>query len=327
MLPHTNRYLIATDYLPADGQSDTSDLIQKLIDENPNRTIFFPDGEYLLSHPISTPAHPQKSVDLQLSNFACFKASNQWNSHEAMIRLGAKDPYNDISIPGSNYGISGGIIDGSGVAKALSIDGGRETYVRNVNIKNAVIGLHIKYGTNNGSSDADIHSVNIVGNGSPDSIGVLIEGYDNTLTNLRIANVFVGVSIRSGGNMLRNVHPLFHIHADTYDRYNESVGFQIQNPMNWLDFCYSDQFAVGFDTTGGGTYKNCFCWWYSDKEPLHLAVRSRNPFFGLIDTMTVGGKQHPDHPNQFMESDAVSELAVLRNIILLTKNGKPQVIK
>ena len=97
--------------------------------------------------------------------------------------------------------------------------------------------------------------------------------------------------------------------------------------MNWLDFCYSDQFAVGFDTTGGGTYKNCFCWGYSDKEPLHLAVRSRNPFFGLIDTMTVGGKQHPDHTNQFMESDAVSELAVLHNIILLTKNGKPQVIK
>lgn len=327
MQPNDKGYVIATDYLPADGKSDVSDRIQALIDENPNRTLFFPDGEYLLNHPILTPAHPKKSVDLQLSNFACFKASPQWDSSEAMVRLGAKDPYNDISIPGSNYGISGGVLDGSGVAKALSIDGGRETYVRNVNIKNAALGLHIKSGANNNSSDADIHSVNIVGNGSLDSIGVLIEGFDNTLTNLRIANVFVGVSIRSGGNMLRNVHPLFYIHDETCDRYNESMGFQVLHPMNWLDFCYSDQFAVGFDTTGGGTYKNCFCWWYSDKEPFHLAVRSRKPFFGLIDTMTLGGKQHPDHPNQFMESDAVSELAVMHNIVLLTQDGKPQVIK
>ena len=324
---HNRNYIIATDYMQADGSRDVSGLIQKLIDENPNRTIFFPDGEYLLEKPILTPAHPRKSVDLQLSNFACFKASANWNSEDAMIRLGAKEPSNDILTPGSNYGMTGGIIDGANLAKALSIDGGRETYVRNVNIKNAVVGLHIKQGVNNGSSDADIHSVNIVGNGSLESIGVLVEGFDNTLTNMRIANVFTGVVIRSGGNMLRNIHPLFYINDDTYDRFNESVGFCVQHPMNWFDYCYSDQFAVGFDTMGGGIYKNCFCWWYSDREPFHVAVRSKMPFFGSIDMMTIGGEHHPEHPNKFMDSDHISEAAMIKGVVVLSKEGTPRVIK
>ena len=70
-------YVIASEYMPADGSVDVSDTLQRLIDENPNRTIFFPDGVYLLSKPILTPAHPRRSVDLQLSNFACLKAASR----------------------------------------------------------------------------------------------------------------------------------------------------------------------------------------------------------------------------------------------------------
>ena len=155
-------YLIATDYVCADGKTDVSDGLQQLIDSNPNRTIFFPDGTYLLRKPILTPAHPEKSVDLQLSNFAKIKASQDWDSSEAMIRLGASHPANDIYTCGSNYGINGGIVDGSGIANGISIDGGRETYIRNVNIKNTRIGIHVKTGANNGSSDADIHSFKLI---------------------------------------------------------------------------------------------------------------------------------------------------------------------
>lgn len=321
------KYIVVTDYMQADGKTDVSDALQTLMDENPNRTIFFPDGEYLLEKPILTPSHPQKSVDLQLSNFACLKASAKWDSREAMVRLGAKDPANKISTPGSNYGIHGGILDGSGIAKALSIDGGRETYVRNLNIKNASVGLHIKRGVNGGSSDADIHSVNIVGNGSLDSVGLLVEGFDNTLTNMRIANVFTGVDVRGGGNMFRNIHPLFYINEETYDHFNESAGFRVQHPMNWFDYCYSDQFAIGFDTTGGGIYKNCFCWWYSSQEPFHVAMRSKMPFFGCVDMMTIGGEQDPASPNRFMDSDNISESAMINGVVILSKEGKPQIVR
>ena len=137
----------------ADGKTDVSDALQKIIDTNPNRTIYFPDGIYLISKPILTPASPSKSVALELSNYAIIKAADNWSSSEAMIRLGGKDPANDIKTPGSNYYLDGGVIDGSGIAKGISIDNGRETVVRNTAIKNVALGIHIKPGTNNGSSD------------------------------------------------------------------------------------------------------------------------------------------------------------------------------
>ena len=128
-------YVVVTDYVKANGKKDVSDIIQKIIDENPNRTIYFPDGLYMISKPICTPADPSKSVSLELSNYATIKAMEGWAHDEAMVRLGGKDPFNNITTPGSNYYLAGGIIDGSGVAKGISIDSGRETAIRNTSIK------------------------------------------------------------------------------------------------------------------------------------------------------------------------------------------------
>ena len=71
-------------------------------------------------------------------------AAPDWDSDEAMVRLGAKDGVNSLE-PGCNYSLTGGIIDGAGVAKGVSIEGGRETRVQNVNIKNASVGVHITW--------------------------------------------------------------------------------------------------------------------------------------------------------------------------------------
>ncbi|MBO4526413.1 MAG: hypothetical protein J5743_02220, partial [Victivallales bacterium] len=236
-------YLVVTDTVAADGKTDVADQIQKLIDENPNRTIYFPDGVYVLGHPILTPADPKKSVDLQLSNYAVLKAADGWHSEEAMVRLGGECPANDIRTIGSNYGFTGGIVDGNGVANGISIDGGRETKIRDVSIKHTRIGIHIKHGANCGSSDSDIMSVNIVGNRARNSIGVLVEGYDNTLSNMRIADIYVGIEVRSSGNSFRNLHPLY---TCDWDDYGDSTGFWDHRGNNWYSFCYSDQFAIGF---------------------------------------------------------------------------------
>ena len=53
-------YVVVTDFINSDGERDVSEELQKIIDENPNRTIFFPDGEYYLSKPIFTPATLKK---------------------------------------------------------------------------------------------------------------------------------------------------------------------------------------------------------------------------------------------------------------------------
>ncbi|MDH6304119.1 hypothetical protein M2459_000831 [Parabacteroides sp. PF5-5] len=281
-------FLIATEYVPTDGKTDAIDAIQKLIDSNPNRTIVFPDGTYLVSRSILTPADPRKSVHLVLGNYAIFKAIGEWKDGGAVIRLGASNPANNISIPGSNYGIYGGIIDGSGVADGISIDGGRETRIENVSIKHTQVGVHIKTGANSGSSDADINNVNIVGNDSPTSIGVLIEGYDNTLSNMRIASVNKGVWMKSGGNSLRNIHPLYIFAKD--QNYETSYGFIIESDNNWLNFCYSDQFATAFNIKKGVSVNltDCFCFWYSGKVPFQTAIDAEGVFNSIVTGFRMG---------------------------------------
>ncbi|MBO7393527.1 MAG: hypothetical protein J6U98_04935 [Abditibacteriota bacterium] len=289
--------ITVTDYLKADGKTDVADTIQKIIDANPNRTIYFPDGTYLISKPICTPAEPSKSVSLKLADYAVIKASENWDSDEAMIRLGGKDPFNNITTNGSNYSLTGGIIDGNlpnestKSVTGVSIDSGRETAVRNVSIKHVKVGIHIKYGANNGSSDADISHVNIVGTAAEDSVGVIIEGFDNTLTDMRIGHVYTGVHIKSSGNSLKNIHPLF-VGPDT--KYNEkSCGFLIDMPDNWLIYCYSDQFAVGFRFTSSlassCTMESCFTFWYSNLDFMeHVAVQAMEKFNTVVSGMTMG---------------------------------------
>ena len=283
-------YVVVTDYVKANGKRDVSDAIQKIIDENPNRTIYFPDGLYLISKPILTPADPKKSVSLELSNYAVIKAMEGWNHDEAMIRLGGKDPFNNITIPGANYYLEGGVIDGSDVAKGVSIDSGRETVIRNTSIKGVVLGIHVKYGANSGSSDADIHSVNIVGNKTPQAVGVLVEGYDNTFTNMRIGGVHIGFVIRSEANSLRNIHPLYY---GSNDSYATSCGFVDERQNNWYDFCYSDEFATAFKINGGRSlYNNCFAYWYSKRGDEHVVFCSDGPFNSDVMNMNVGFGQH-----------------------------------
>jgi hypothetical protein len=259
-------FVVVTEYLQPNTGKDVSNAIQAIIDSNPNRTIYFPDGEYIVSKPIKTSAHYDRSVSLLLSNYAEIKASENWSGDiydDAIIMLGAAEHYNNIKNPGSNYFLEGGIINGNGIASGVSIDSGRETRIDNVSIKNTVIGLQIKHGANSGSSDADITNVHIRGNGAYNSIGVLIRGYDNTLENMRIANVKTGVQIEAGGNFLRDIHPL----VDNMGLYSGCVGFYVSGE-NWLDNCYSDNFETAFLVDGSrSVFTNCYSfWWYKNSS-------------------------------------------------------------
>lgn len=299
--PVEKRYVAVTDYIQADGAVDVSDAIQKIIDDNPNRTIYFPDGTYLISKPVVTPADPRKSVALELSNYAVIKAAPDWAHDEAMIRLGGKDAANNIELPGSNYYFAGGIIDGSGVAKGISIDGGRETVIRNTSIKNVSLGIHVKRGVNSGSSDADIFGVNIVGNNRPDCVGVLVEGYDNTFSNMRIGGVYVGFLIRSEANCLRNIHPLYY--GDD-EHYPSSCGFLDEAQNNWYDFCYSDEFATAFRIKGGHSiYNNCFAYWYSKRGRKHVGFKSDGKFDSSVMNFNMGlGENNCTTENKVLEA-------------------------
>ena len=283
---HERGYIIVTDTIPANTGADVSDALQQLILDNPNRTIYFPDGEYVISKPICTPANPEHSVMLELSNYAVIKASADWSSEEAMIRLGAAEPFNDITTNGSNYGITGGIIDGSGVANGISVDSGRESRIEKVSIKHTFIGIYIKYGANSRSSDADILDVNIVGNSKVGSVGVLIDGCDNTLTNMRIAEVQIGVKILAPSQFLKNIHPLYLYKGELgLENYGDSYGFwDDTNHQCWYNNCYSDQFATGFRMKSGARhiYADCFCYWYTEYGGIQRGYEADGKFNSIL---------------------------------------------
>ena len=254
-----------------------------------------------------------------LSNYAIIRADANWKHDEAMIRLGGKDPYNDIRIPGSNYFLDGGIIDGNKVAKGVSIDGGRETVVRNTSIKNVTVGLHIKHGANSGSSDSDIHDVNIVGNFTSESVGVLVEGFDNTLTNMRIGGVHIGVYLKSSGNSMRNLHPLYYNNKEGYE---SSCGFIDEGGNNWYDFCYSDQFATGFYTNGGASlYNNCFVYWYSNRGEKHTVFRTKGRFNARVMNMNAGiSKGNAAKENKILEATESGGNGIFFNLTVTDPN-------
>ena len=290
------------------SNGDVSTAIQKAIDDNPHRVIYFPDGVYKLSKPILTPADPHKSVALELSNYAIVQPEDGWKHEQAMICLGGKDPYNTILIGGSNYYLSGGVIDCRGKASAISIDCGRETSVRNVSIKNAQTGIHIKKGLNGGSSDADIFGVNITGNMDKNSVGILTEGHDNTITNVRIYRMQTGVELKSGANILRNVHALYGTVEESL--YAAGIGFSDKTGNNWYDFCYSDQFATAFLIESGiSIYHDCFAFWFSNRGTKHTAFRSVKPFNSIVTNFTMGVNR---------------KNAVKENIILEEAKGTPK---
>lgn len=294
-------YIVVTDYVKADGVTDVTAGLQKLIDENPGRALYFPDGTYLISKSIVTSAAPERSTDFKLSNYAVIKAAPGWDSDDAMIRLGAKEEANNIRLAGSNYSFTGGIIDG-GVEKmtdrsvtAISIDSGRESVIKGVSIKNVKRGIHLKWGANGGSSDADISDVNIVGTGAADSVGLQVDGNDNTFSNMRIADVYTGVYVTGGGNNFRNIHPLFIWWSKgPSPDYTKSVAFKINSKIcnNWFEFCYGDQFSTAFefDTAGSSTavIKNCFCFWYdyTAGHP-HTAIHAKGKFLAFVSNLDV----------------------------------------
>lgn len=283
----------------ADTRTDVSDALQALIDANPNRTIWFPDGEYRLRKPLRTPADPRKSVDLRLSGYAILRADADFTGG-AIVRLGGKDPFNDTHTPGSNYGLQGGIVDGAGVADGIAIESGRETAVQDVAIKNTPVGIYIAPGANSGSSDADVRHVQIIGTGGTDSVGILADGFDNTFTDIRIGYVYTGVHLRASGNILRNVHPLYY---SDYTDYTGSCGFLDETGGNVYDYCYSDQFGVCFWMKGSlrNVYNDCFGFWYSSQGGTLTGFRAEGRFDSVVTNMRL---QFPDDTfNTVLQTD------------------------
>ncbi len=274
----TDDYVIAT---PLKG--DCSEELQKLIDDNPNKTIYFPDGTYNISKPLIIPTSRDKRVSLRLSHYAVISVLNHemWTKNDPVIHFGAGEPtaadVND-AVDIKAY-ITGGTIDGKRMATAIKIEGEGNVTVHHMALKNFSIGVHIA------SNNVYVDSITGTGNSTTSSIGVLIEGSHNTVSTLRMCQIHYGIKLTKGQNVLRNLHPLISTMKDS----STSIGFWDLSEGNFYDYCYSDQFAMAFKLADGNSsvFNGCHSYWWSPDNRIHYGFYVDGKFDGVINTCRI----------------------------------------
>ena len=292
--------ILISDYASLVKNGDYTEAIKTAIKENPGKTIYFADGEYTISDTIVIAADATTAVSLRLANYATIKAASNWASKNTpMIRIGVKSEAenNDIFNRRNTY-IMGGIVDASDVATGISLEGGKDILLSNITIKNAYLGLYIKKADNDlGATYADIENVNVVGNSEEGSIGVLLEGTYNNLTNMKISHVQYAVKCGKTGdnNVFKSIMAIgTGTPADV-----EVAGFYDLSGGNHYDMCYSDQFATGFliGERARSVYNACVASWWSADNNYHVGFRtvddSDNPGY-LNSTILYSKVYHTD---------------------------------
>lgn len=309
-------YVVVTDYVDADTGKDISAEIQKVIDDNPRKTIYFPDGEYVIANPIKTSSNKEKSVALHLAANAVIKASDNWAGRDSyMIQIGIIDKDFGMDGTGTNYYMYGGIIDGNGFANCVEISAGRELSLRNVTVKNAQCGLHIAYNEEYGSNDSDTEWINIEGNGAAGSVGVQVDGLDNTLTNVRVSGFQTGVRLTRPGNLMHNIH-VINTPSESFE-YENTKGFWDTSGGNWYDGCKADDYRTAFFLVGGALsfYNDCAARW-TENRGTQYAIETDGRLSATFTSMRadfVAGTN-----NVFLKTYAQGGQGIIRNPIFNT---------
>ncbi len=275
-------YIVVTDHVKLGV--DVSSALQELIDNNPNKTLYFPDGVYNLAKSITTPADPAKAVSFKCSDFAVFQPTSTYTpvENQGLIRLGAgaKAENATDSVNGEcSFFFTGGVVNMNGKAGiAISVEGGRDILINNFAIRSADVGIYIAtdhVDIDNGSmsgSGTDLYNVKTV-------TGVLVNGSYNTISNLRICSITVGIKLLKPDNVMRNLHPLYTTTNDP-----NSAGFWDESSGNRYDYCYSDNFSIGFHLAADNVSQlnSCFAFWYSASPNRHWGLRQIGQFNSVL---------------------------------------------
>ena len=293
--PSKAKYINVADFVKPDLGRDVYSQLQSLIDDNPKKTLYFPDGEYLISKSLKTHGDPSLAVSFLLGDGAVIKATDNWTTEkgcDSLVQFGVYESFNkevsesgplsDVISTGSYFWIQGGTFDGNGVANGISLDGGRETLIKNTVIKNVNLGIRINIGVNNKSSDMDVDDVIIMCSPTNSSVGIEIWGYDNTFTNTRIYDAKYGVTfpkydyeglngtsasnVCSGGNAFRDIR-IVRTEKAVGQTYNETIGFDEGNHGNMYYHCYVENYARAYKLVGNiDVVDSCKAKWTSRPE-------------------------------------------------------------
>lgn len=263
----------------ADG-SDQTAKIQKIINSNPGKTIFFPDGEYGINDTITTKADGvNANTVLLLTPNAVLRALPGLNG-KFMFHLGADGVVYDGAETFKNNGIIGGVLDCSWLSSGIRVSNLQKVNINSVLIVNDdYTGIQVYGGEETWPADTTIENVIICGNPKSNvmsTIAIDVYGTDCKILNVRTIGSYYGVRCHEGGTFLNNVHPVCKDSGSLGVNYNNSVGFEcdLDQSVTYMTQCYADNFAVGFYAKNGARIvsEQSQCYWYSGGDYRHWGV-------------------------------------------------------
>lgn len=272
-----------------DGVTDDTSAIQHVIDTSPRATIFFPDGTYLVSSTITTPATDNLKVFLQLSKNAVIKANSTF-SGSFVVAIGSTGTATNYESSVNNTGIDGGTIDANSVCGGVQVTKTHVAKVTNLTIINVLtIGLQIDK-SNNDSSDVYANNIDIKGINAHESnaIGVVLNSSDNTLNKILTFGLHIGIQVNGGGNYLTECHPLYSDSTQAW--YETSIAFDIHESNTMMTNCYSDNFSTAIQINGDYTWfaNEFFAYWYTNDNVAHTGIKNKSRYFrGTVDGIQI----------------------------------------
>lgn len=270
-LTHRKPNLIdVTNYGVKNDGSPIGKELNQLIDKNKGKTIYFPDGVYVLTEPIVTHWRYDEHVHLSFSKEAIVKSNT---TMDALLRIGFKnvDGTFDRSQRRFNY-IEGGKFDCSNVLCGIEVNGLKQlVFLKDINLYKGKA-HHIRINNSNeftgtGSADVKLQNIHIQGlSSNEDNCGVYIDGNcaDCKLEHLFIYGCKRGIVTKSSGHYLNNIHVLSQVTKGGIDLgSNNFVG------------------TVGLDIESGGQFLlNNF---YFDTVETCIYTHSTNPKLSLVN--------------------------------------------
>ena len=273
----TLTYIVVSDEIEDAHTRDITAELQALIDNHPNRMIYFNDGEYTISSTIYLSSEADKSASLRLSNHAKIKAASDWSGDSAMISIGGKSASNSARAENT---LMGGIIDGAGFAKVgISVENATSTFISNVTLQNFETAMQVK----STASALDVEGITVNGGSIANAVGILNESSKSVFMTINMANVLVGVKNSGEFNDFRNIsvsHSLKSL---------DSVGFYEQGNKNVFELCTAENFAKAYFIKDGAEniYEACNAYWTSAEMTAQTAFLADGVFNSVITASTV----------------------------------------
>lgn len=260
-----------------DGVTDDLEAIQNIIDNNPGKTIYFPEGVYGITNKIVLKRANSTLVNILLDRNAVIK-NISGNVIDTLFEIGydyTAGEHNRFDFPCLSE-IVGGTLDATNCLNAIKVFPlYRLLTLRNIQILNVSnVGILSDYGVNSSVEvgNLKIEDCYIQGTSSnaTSSIGIVIRSNDNEILNTNIDRTNKGILCSGWSNLFSNIHvTAMFTTGYTMQEINTTIGFDFEdsNSLNTLIHCYNDTYATGFKSNGGKLYMtDCLSYYYLSTE-------------------------------------------------------------